>query len=101
MPAGGFIHSDEGMSWELYAVAANAIAKSGYSGKVDLDDTLMVQLTTPEVGMFTLGCLLVSRIFPELYPLALVLNAKLIELVDVQEFFTPPSSDEGSTVDGE
>ena len=95
MPEGGFLKAGDGLSWNLYAIAAGAIAKS-FLGGVDPEDTLMVQLTTPEVGMLTLGSLLASRIFPELIPVSLVLQDKLIELSDVQEFFTQPEDDSPS-----
>lgn len=95
MPDGAFIGSGDGLSWELYSVAASAIAKAAYVFEVDQEDTLMIQLTSPEVGLLTLGSLLVARLFPELYPASLTLNKKLIETSNVQEFFDTPSN-EGS-----
>lgn len=100
MPEGGFVYPNEGLSWELYVIAATAIARAGY-GEVDAEDTLMIQLTTHELGMFTLGCQLAARLFPELYPIALGINKKIIELADVQQYFAAESSDEGGTPDEE
>ena len=96
MPEGGFLHPQDGRSWELYHVATAHIAKAGYAEDIDLEDTLMVQLLTHELGIVTLGAMLVARLFPELYPLCLVLNKKLIELSDVQHFFSEGSEDSPS-----
>lgn len=98
MPEGGFINQSDGRSWDLYHIATSHIAKAGYAEDIDLEDTLMVQLLTHELGIVTLGAMLVARLFPELYPLCLVLNKKLIELSDVQNFFSEGTtpSDEGS-----
>lgn len=95
MPEGGFLCASDGLlSWELYAVAAAAVAKS-FFGEVDQEDTLLIQLTTPEVGLVCLGALLASRIFPELYGPAIEMNRKLIEVSDTQDFFKAGSTDEG------
>lgn len=93
MPEDRFIYPEDGLSWELYHLAANAIARSGYADEVDVEDTLMLQLLTHELGILTLGAQIVARLYPELYPLCFSLNKKLIELTNAQEFFAESEKD--------
>lgn len=79
---------------EQYLIGIHTLTKA--LAKEDMEDTLMVQLTYPEVVLLPFSLLVASRVFPELRPLAGDLSQKLHELAKAQEFLTRGSIEQSS-----
>jgi hypothetical protein len=86
-PEGGFFADLHNVpSWEAYRLAARSLVNSL---KIeDPEDTLMVQLTFPEVCAVTLALVTLGRFFPEMQGIAADLSMKLREVSDGQEFLS-------------
>jgi hypothetical protein len=57
----------------------------------DVQETLMVQLTMPELALYTFGLVTLERLYPELAPLAMRCSAKIAELAQAQEYLSDSS----------
>lgn len=81
-------------SWMQYLISARSLLMA--FEHEDPEDTLMVQLTTPELGLTVLGLLVMQRMFPEFQGACGTLAVKLTELARAQEFFILPEGEEST-----
>jgi hypothetical protein len=79
-------------SWTQYQVAAELF--KAQMKQLNLEDTLMVQLTRPETALCAWGIFVLQRLFPEMNPECMALAVKLREIGDVQGFY--PDYEDGA-----
>lgn len=88
MAEGGFLDPEDVAklpTWMQVAVGCFAVQEAHQAE--DPEDTLMMQLTLPELAQFSLGLMLQALLFPELTFFAQRTQAKLKALTKAQDYF--------------
>lgn len=97
MPEGSYEHLRNFPTWRRDSLAIEGGILPSLADE-DVEETLMVQLTMPELALYTFGLSLIERLFPELSPLCVRCSEKMADLCRAQEYLSEPGS---TTGDGE